>query len=167
VLECLVNVSMLELGHAYKDKVAKGQEATAGLFNYPMLMAADIILYDTDVVPVGADQKQHVEYAREAAAKFNQAYGQTFKEPKGNDPRDRGGRPRHRRQEDEQELRQHHPALWHQRRNSESCDEHSYRLKRRSGPRKTSTRSTSCIGLSTKVSFDKTLLATPAMQREV
>jgi tryptophanyl-tRNA synthetase len=82
VLECLVNVSMLELGHAYKDKVAKGQEATAGLFNYPMLMAADIILYDTDVVPVGQDQKQHVEYAREAAAKFNQAYGQTFKEPK-------------------------------------------------------------------------------------
>jgi tryptophanyl-tRNA synthetase len=82
VLECLVNVSMLELGHAYKDKVAKGQEATAGLFNYPMLMAADIILYDTDVVPVGQDQKQHVEYAREVAAKFNQAYGQTFKEPK-------------------------------------------------------------------------------------
>lgn len=82
ILECLVPVSLLELGHAYKDKVAKGLEANAGLFNYPMLMAADIILYDTDVVPVGQDQKQHVEYAREAAAKFNLVFGQTFKEPK-------------------------------------------------------------------------------------
>lgn len=82
ILECLVSVSFLELGHAYKDKVAKGLEATAGLFNYPMLMAADILLYDTDVVPVGEDQRQHLEYAREAAAKFNNAYGHTFKEPK-------------------------------------------------------------------------------------
>jgi tryptophanyl-tRNA synthetase len=82
ILECLVSVSFLELGHAYKDKVAKGLEATAGLFNYPMLMAADILLYNTDVVPVGEDQRQHLEYAREAAAKFNNAYGETFKEPK-------------------------------------------------------------------------------------
>ena len=82
ILECLVTVSFLELGHAYKDKVAKGIEATAGLFNYPMLMAADILLYDTDVVPVGEDQRQHLEYAREAAAKFNIAYGEMFKEPK-------------------------------------------------------------------------------------
>ncbi len=82
ILECLVTVSFLELGHAYKDKVAKGLEPTAGLFNYPMLMAADILLYDTDVVPVGEDQRQHLEYAREAAAKFNNAYGETFKEPK-------------------------------------------------------------------------------------
>ena len=82
VLECLVSVSMLELGHAYKDKVAKGLEANVGLFSYPMLMAADILLYDTDVVPVGEDQRQHVEYAREAAAKFNIAYGETFNEPK-------------------------------------------------------------------------------------
>ncbi|HWO07226.1 MAG TPA: tryptophan--tRNA ligase [Candidatus Paceibacterota bacterium] len=82
ILECLVTVSFLELGHAYKDKVAKGLEATAGLFNYPMLMAADILLYDTDVVPVGEDQRQHLEYAREVAAKFNTAYGATFKEPK-------------------------------------------------------------------------------------
>lgn len=82
ILECLVTVSFLELGHAYKDKVAKGLEANAGLFNYPMLMAADILLYDTDVVPVGEDQRQHLEYAREAAAKFNNAYGETFKEPK-------------------------------------------------------------------------------------
>lgn len=82
ILECLVSVSFLELGHAYKDKVAKGIEATAGLFNYPMLMAADILLYDTDVVPVGEDQRQHLEYAREAAAKFNNSFGETFKEPK-------------------------------------------------------------------------------------
>jgi tryptophanyl-tRNA synthetase len=82
ILETLVPVSLLELGHAYKDKVAKGLEANVGLFAYPMLMAADILLYDTDVVPVGEDQRQHVEYAREAAAKFNNAYGQTFTEPK-------------------------------------------------------------------------------------
>ncbi|MDB5225421.1 MAG: Tryptophan--tRNA ligase [Candidatus Adlerbacteria bacterium] len=81
MLETLVTVKFLELAHAYKDKVAKGLEANAGLFNYPMLMAADILLYDTDIVPVGADQRQHVEYAREAANKFNLAYGQTLKEP--------------------------------------------------------------------------------------
>lgn len=81
ILECMVTVPFLELAHSYKDKVAKGLEANAGLFNYPMLMAADILLYDTDVVPVGQDQKQHVEYAREAAAKFNNVYGETFKEP--------------------------------------------------------------------------------------
>jgi tryptophanyl-tRNA synthetase len=83
IFECLVTVPFLELSHAYKDKLAKGLEANAGLFNYPMLMAADILLYDTDFVPVGADQRQHIEYAREAAAKFNNAYGQTFKEPEG------------------------------------------------------------------------------------
>lgn len=81
IFETLVTVPFLSQAHAYKDKVAKGLEANAGLFNYPMLMAADILLYDTDVVPVGADQRQHVEYAREAAAKFNLAYGQTFTEP--------------------------------------------------------------------------------------
>lgn len=81
VLECQVTVPFLMQAHAYKDKVAKGLEANAGLFNYPMLMAADILLYGSDVVPVGADQRQHVEYAREAAAKFNNAYGETFKEP--------------------------------------------------------------------------------------
>ena len=82
IFDCLVTVPFLMQAHAYKDKVAKGLEANAGLFTYPMLMAADILLYDTDIVPVGADQKQHVEYAREAAAKFNAAFGETFKEPK-------------------------------------------------------------------------------------
>jgi len=81
IFECLVTVPFLMQAHAYKDKVAKGLEANAGLFAYPMLMAADILLYDTDVVPVGSDQRQHIEYAREAAAKFNNAFGATFKEP--------------------------------------------------------------------------------------
>ncbi len=81
IFNCLVTVPFLMQAHAYKDKVAKGLEANAGLFTYPMLMAADILLYDTDVVPVGEDQRQHVEYAREAAAKFNTAFGPTFKEP--------------------------------------------------------------------------------------
>jgi tryptophanyl-tRNA synthetase len=82
IFDCLVTVPFLQQAHAYKDKVAKGLEANAGLFTYPMLMAADILLYDTDVVPVGEDQRQHLEYAREAASKFNKAYGPLFKEPK-------------------------------------------------------------------------------------
>lgn len=82
VFECLVTVPFLMQAHAYKDKTAKGLEPNAGLFNYPMLMAADILLYDADVIPVGEDQRQHIEYAREAAAKFNNAYGKTFAEPK-------------------------------------------------------------------------------------
>lgn len=82
ILNCLVTVPFLMQGHAYKDKVAKGLEANAGLFTYPMLMAADILLYDTDLVPVGEDQRQHLEYAREAATKFNNAYGQVLKEPR-------------------------------------------------------------------------------------
>ncbi len=81
VFECLVTVPFLMQAHAYKDKVAKGIEASAGLFNYPVLMAADILLYDAEVVPVGEDQRQHVEYAREAVTKFNHAYGDTFVAP--------------------------------------------------------------------------------------
>lgn len=82
IFNTLVTTSFLELAHAYKDKEARGIETNVGLFDYPVLMAADILLYDTDVVPVGQDQKQHVEYAREIAAKFNNQYGETFKEPK-------------------------------------------------------------------------------------
>ena len=67
--------------HAYKDAQAKNAEISIGTFNYPMLMAADILLYDTDVVPVGQDQKQHVEYARDTAEKFNRIFGDTFKLP--------------------------------------------------------------------------------------
>ena len=82
ILNCLVTVPFLQLAHSYKDKVAKGLEANAGLFTYPMLMAADILLYGTDLVPVGEDQRQHLEYTREAVAKFNNAYGDILKEPK-------------------------------------------------------------------------------------
>ena len=82
IFDCLVTVPFLMQAHAYKDKAAKGLEPSAGLFTYPMLMAADILLYETDIVPVGEDQRQNVEYAREAANKFNLAFGQTFKEPK-------------------------------------------------------------------------------------
>ena len=75
-------ISLLERGHAYTDKIAKGLKANTGLFTYPVLMAADILLYDTDVVPVGKDQKQHVEFARDIAIKFNEQYGkEVFKLP--------------------------------------------------------------------------------------
>jgi tryptophanyl-tRNA synthetase len=82
IFNCLVTVPFLMQAHSYKDKVAKGLEPNAGLFTYPMLMAADIVLYNTDIVPVGEDQRQHLEYSREAVTKFNNAYGQTLKEPK-------------------------------------------------------------------------------------
>ena len=81
VLNCMVTVPFLMQAHSYKDKVAKGLDANAGLFTYPMLQAADIALYDIDVVPVGEDQRQHLEYAREAVGKFNRAYGDILKEP--------------------------------------------------------------------------------------
>ncbi len=82
IFNTLVTMSFLELAHAFKDKEARGLVTNVGLFDYPVLMAADILLYDTDIVPVGQDQKQHIEYAREIAAKFNLTYGATFKEPK-------------------------------------------------------------------------------------
>lgn len=82
IFNCLVTVPFLMQAHAYKDKTARGIEANAGLFTYPMLMAADIVLYRTDVVPVGEDQRQHVEYAREAVSKFNRAYGDVLHTPK-------------------------------------------------------------------------------------
>ncbi len=81
ILNCLVTVPFLMQSHAYKDKVAKGGEPNAGLFTYPMLQAADITLYDIDEVPVGEDQRQHLEYTREAVGKFNRAYGEILKEP--------------------------------------------------------------------------------------
>lgn len=82
IFNCLVTVPFLMQGHAYKDKTARGIEASAGLFTYPMLMAADIVLYNTDVVPVGEDQRQHIEYAREAVSKFNIAYGDVLQTPR-------------------------------------------------------------------------------------
>jgi len=75
ILSTLTPMGLLERSHAYKDKKAKGQDATAGLFGYPILMAADILLYSPDFVPVGKDQKQHVEITRDLANKFNHIYG--------------------------------------------------------------------------------------------
>lgn len=81
VFDTLVTVPYLMRAHAYKDAEAKNKEINVGTFNYPMLMAADILLYSPDVVPVGQDQQQHIEYARDAAQKFNNIFGETFKLP--------------------------------------------------------------------------------------
>src|ERR1700744_6022050 len=78
ILSTLTPMSLLEKGHSYKDKIAKGIAPMHGLFAYPVLMAADILIYDSNIVPVGKDQKQHVEMTRDIAIKFNEQYGQTF-----------------------------------------------------------------------------------------
>jgi len=75
-------LGLLERCHAYKDKKAKGLSADAGLFAYPVLMAADILIYDSDTVPVGEDQVQHIEVCRDLAASFNHEFGETFVMPK-------------------------------------------------------------------------------------
>lgn len=78
ILSNLTPVGLLGRCHSYKDKVAKGIAANHGLLSYPVLMAADILLYKTEIVPVGKDQKQHVEIARDLAIKFNHAFGDVF-----------------------------------------------------------------------------------------
>jgi len=82
IFDTIISMPYLSRAHAYKDAVAKEKEINVGTFNYPVLMAADILLYDTDVVPVGQDQKQHVEYARDIALKFNNIFKcNTFRQP--------------------------------------------------------------------------------------
>ncbi len=78
VLSTLSPMGLIERCHSYKDKIAKGLSPSHGLFSYPVLMAADILLYQADRVPVGKDQKQHLEVARDLAQKFNNEYGETF-----------------------------------------------------------------------------------------
>lgn len=78
ILATVSPMGLLERAVSYKDKVEKGIAASVGLFTYPVLMAADILLYDTNLVPVGKDQKQHVEMARDIAGKFNTVYGETL-----------------------------------------------------------------------------------------
>jgi tryptophanyl-tRNA synthetase len=78
LLMTVTPMGLLEKCHAYKDKVTKGLPADAGLFTYPVLMAADILLYDSDIVPVGNDQVQHLEVTRDVALKFNHQYGEVF-----------------------------------------------------------------------------------------
>jgi tryptophanyl-tRNA synthetase len=78
LLGAVTPMGLLERCHSYKDKLAKGIASNFGLFAYPVLMAADILIYDSNVVPVGQDQKQHVEVTRDIAIKFNETYGETF-----------------------------------------------------------------------------------------
>jgi len=82
IFNCLTTMPYLMRGHAFKDAEAKNKEINVGIFDYPVLMAADILLPNADVVPVGKDQEQHVEIARDIAEKFNRTYGDTFKLPK-------------------------------------------------------------------------------------
>lgn len=81
IFDSITTMPYLMRAHAFKDAEAKDKEISVGTFNYPLLMAADILLYDTDIVPVGQDQKQHVEYARDTAQKFNNIFIETFKLP--------------------------------------------------------------------------------------
>lgn len=81
-LSQLTPMGLLERAHSYKDKLAKGLNATHGLFSYPVLMAADILLFSSELVPVGKDQVQHLEIARDLAVKFNEKFGETFILPK-------------------------------------------------------------------------------------
>jgi tryptophanyl-tRNA synthetase len=81
ILSTVAPMGLLERAHSYKDKLARGLSATVGLFSYPILMAADILIYDSDVVPVGKDQKQHIEMTRDLAVKMNEIFGQS--EPEG------------------------------------------------------------------------------------
>ena len=78
ILNCITNMGLLERAHSYKDKIAKGFVPNNGLFSYPVLMASDILIYKADSVPVGKDQKQHLEITRDLAIRFNQMYGDIF-----------------------------------------------------------------------------------------
>ena len=82
-LSNVTGVGLLERAHSYKDKIAKGFSPNTGLFTYPVLMAADILLYQAQLVPVGKDQKQHLEITRDVAIRFNQTYGEVFTIPDG------------------------------------------------------------------------------------
>ncbi|NOZ86945.1 MAG: tryptophan--tRNA ligase [Deltaproteobacteria bacterium] len=81
LLGCTIGLGLLERAHSYKDKIAKGIKPSFGLFAYPVLMAADILAYKSDVVPVGKDQVQHVEMTQDMAQAFNYRYGEVFKRP--------------------------------------------------------------------------------------
>ena len=125
MLTTLTPMGLLERATSYKDKIAKGIAPNHGLFAYPVLMAADILIYDSNVVPVGRDQKQHVEMTRDMAIKFNETYGQTFVIPEPQIRDEVARRSRHRRPEDEQELRQHDRDF--RRRKSHSQKNHGHR----------------------------------------
>ena len=81
ILGCHTPMGLLERSHSYKDKIAKGLLPNSGLFSYPVLMAADILIYQSEIIPVGKDQKQHIEITRDIAQRFNHVYGETFVVP--------------------------------------------------------------------------------------
>ncbi len=81
ILGCHTSLGLLERSHSYKDKLARGLTASCGLFTYPVLMAADILLYQAEIIPVGKDQKQHIEITRDIAERFNLVYGDVFRIP--------------------------------------------------------------------------------------
>ena len=81
ILACHTSLGLLERSHSYKDKVARGLTPNSGLYTYPILMAADILLYQSEIIPVGKDQKQHIEITRDIADRFNSTYGETFVMP--------------------------------------------------------------------------------------
>jgi tryptophanyl-tRNA synthetase len=81
IFDTITTMPYLMRAHAFKDAEAKDKEISVGTFNYPILMASDILLYDADIVPVGQDQKQHIEYTRDIAQKFNNTFGEIFKLP--------------------------------------------------------------------------------------
>ena len=81
IFNCITTMPYLMRAHAFKDAEAKNKDIDVGTFDYPMLMAADILIYDSDIVPTGEDQRQHVEFARDTAEKFNNIFGETFKLP--------------------------------------------------------------------------------------
>ena len=78
ILSCITSKGLMERAHAYKDAMAKDQEVSMGLFSYPVLMACDILIYDSNFVPVGQDQRQHLEITRDLAIRFNHLYGEAF-----------------------------------------------------------------------------------------
>lgn len=90
IFDCLVPMGLLERSHAYKDALANNKPSSVGLFNYPVLMAADILIYRPALVPVGKDQTQHVEMARDIAESFNKIYGEYFPIPQAYIPEDAG-----------------------------------------------------------------------------
>lgn len=90
IFNCITNVSYLKRAHAYKDAQSKGEEINSGTFNYPILMAADILINKANVVPVGEDQRQHIEYTRDIALKFNSTYKKIFMIPEGVIPKSEG-----------------------------------------------------------------------------
>ena len=111
ILNNVTPVGLLERAHSYKDKIAKGFAPNNGLFSYPVLMASDILIYQSNLVPVGKDQKQHLEITRDIAIKFNNQYGEVFTMP-----------------EDVQKLQQHHPDLRQREGDQEGDHECGHRL---------------------------------------